>query len=189
MTSLSKLPTFMPVYLRNIKSIVAIFFVLLMIFLQPLMVWKLKQNLREVKWAMKIELLKKSSSDLHEVFYFTDEEWKSLPHPDPHEFVLNGLYYDVFQKDFQDGKWMVKCVRDDREGEIKRELKTWMAEDNSPYQEKKQQGNVFPVVKKMICELPSGLNHVVFLYEENHSYSYREGLRSAHTRACFQPPC
>lgn len=174
---------------RNIKCCIAIYFVVMMMFLQPFMVWKLKQNLREVKWAMKIELLKKSNTDLHEVFYFTDQEWKLLPHPDPHEFVLNGFFYDVFQKEFQNGKWLVKCVRDDMEGEIKRELKTWMAEDDSPYQEKKQQANVFSVTKKMICELPSGLNHVVFLNEEVNSYSYREGVRSAHTRACFQPPC
>ena len=179
----------MAVSRRNIKWFVAILFVMMMIFLQPMMVWKLKQSLREVKWAMKIELLKKSNSDLHQVFYFTEREWSALPHPDPHEFVLNDVFYDVFHKEFQNGKWMVKCVRDDKEGEIKKNLKTWMAEEDSPYQKKKEQTNVFSVTKKMICANAPSFSIESVLNRKNINYFLSRKVLEPYCGECFQPPC
>ncbi|MFM7006311.1 MAG: hypothetical protein ACKOWX_03565 [Flavobacteriales bacterium] len=49
------------------------------------------------------------------VFHFTEKESKQLNWVKPHEFRLNGRFYDVVHKTKRNGVWYFKCIDDIQE--------------------------------------------------------------------------
>lgn len=107
--------------------------VIAIVFAQPVVVsWKSNQ-LRRLKWTMKTRIIQAvEASDLIS-FSFSNETWANLIKPDPTEFILNGVYYDIAKVEDTAEGIVVSCLKDEKEGEIKAKLKRWLKDDHSPY--------------------------------------------------------
>lgn len=122
-------------FARHGKSIALMLTILVVatLFAQPIVIsWKSNQ-LRKLKWTMKTRIIQAAEvSDLIS-FSFSNGAWANLTKPDPTEFILNGVYYDIAKVENTAEGIIVSCLKDEKEGEIKMKLKRWMKDDHSPY--------------------------------------------------------
>lgn len=173
-----RLPLTMKAFsLNRIASITVAIAVLALVFMQSIAVLRLKHELRQIKWAMKTEVIQSQSSENLQSFSFTQTEWKNLFKPDPTEFVFQGHYYDIAFVDEDESGVVVKCLKDEKETSIKKQLRTWMDQDESPYSKTKEKGNVYKVLSKVLLPLvsneavDSSFTQQVFFFKE-FSYSF-----------------
>ncbi|MFZ4785126.1 MAG: hypothetical protein ACOYLH_06570 [Flavobacteriales bacterium] len=108
--------------------------VLAILFAQPLVVSLKSMELRKLKWQMKTKIIQSAEpSDLIS-FSFSHTEWQEMLKPDPTEFVLNGIYYDIATMQSTKEGVVVTCLKDEKEAAFKAKLKRWLKDEHSPYQ-------------------------------------------------------
>lgn len=139
--------------------------------MQTLVVLNLKQELRQIKWAMKSKVIQGQYSDNLQTFSFTALDWQSLAKPDPTEFIYQGHYYDIAFVIQNRSGVMVKCLKDELETDMKNTLLAWMGEEDSPFSKSKQKGNVYNVLSKVMLPLIS--EEVLMISEVRKVYFFK----------------
>jgi len=146
----------MKVFITNrIAAIALTLAVIALIFMQSIVVIDLQLELRQVKWAMKTQVIQSQPDGNLQSFSFSLSEWNTLFKPDPTEFVFQGHYFDIAFVDQDSIGVVVKCLKDDKETLIKKQLRAWMDQDDSPYSKTKEKGNVYKVLSKVLMPLVS----------------------------------
>jgi len=151
-----RLPMTMKVYRANrIAAFALTLAVIALIFMQAIAVLNLKLELRHVKWVMKTRVLQSQPEGNIQSFSFSLSEWDNLLKPDPTEFVFQGHYFDIAFVQQDNSGVVVKCLKDEKETLIKKQLKTWMNQKDSPYSKTKEKGNVYEVLSKVLLPFVS----------------------------------
>ncbi len=78
---------------------------------------------KEIKKALKLSVPENQLVSLH----FTAKESKRLHWVKPHEFRLNGHFYDVIYKTKMKGVWHFKCIDDIQESTLFQKLNSYTA--------------------------------------------------------------
>jgi hypothetical protein len=173
--------------INRIAAIALTVAVIAVIFMQSIAVLQLNHELRRVKWAMKTQIIQSQSDGEFQRFSFSNSEWKSLFKPDPTEFVFQGHYYDIAFIEQDSNGIVVKCLKDEKETVMKKQLRTWMDQDDSPYSKTKEKGNVYKVLSKVVLSSVSqeeliSLNALPKYSTKNIAYSF------ICSNSLFRPP-
>lgn len=107
--------------------------VLVVLFTQSVIVSCKSSQLRVLKWNMKTQIIQASSAADLISFSFSEAAWMNLYKPDPTEFVMEGVYYDIAKVETTAEGVRVSCLKDEKEGLFKAKLKRWMNDVRSPY--------------------------------------------------------
>jgi hypothetical protein len=140
---------------KRIAAIAVTVAVIAIVFMQSFAVLQLNHKLRQIKWAMKTKVIQSQSSGDLQTFSFSHSEWKALFKPDPTEFVFQGHYYDIAYVQNDGSGIVVKCLKDEKETFVKKQLRAWMDQEDSPYSKTKEKGNVYKVLSKVLLPLAS----------------------------------
>lgn len=173
--------------INRIAAIALTVAVIAVIFMQSIAVLQLNHELRQVKWAMKTQIIQSQSDGEFQRFSFSNSEWKSLFKPDPTEFVFQGHYYDIAFIEQDSNGIVVKCLKDEKETVMKKQLRTWMDQDDSPYSKTKEKGNVYKVLSKVVLSSVSNeelisLNALPIFSTKSNEYSF------ICSNSLFRPP-
>lgn len=161
--------------------------VIAVIFMQSIAVFQLKMELRQVKWAMKTQIIQCQSSENLQSFSFSNTEWNDLLKPDPTEFVFQGHYYDIAFVYHEGNGVVVKCLKDEHETLIKKQLKSWMDQEDSPFSRSKEKGNVYKVLSKIM--LPMFSSEVIIFSETRQEHFFKASKYSfLFSILQFRPP-
>ena len=164
---------------NRIAAFALILAVIALIFMQSIVVMDLQIELRQVKWAMKTQVIQGQPEGNLQSFSFTHSEWNNLHKPDPTEFVFQGHFFDIAFVTQDSAGVVVKCLKDDKETLIKKQLRAWMDQDDSPYSKTKEKGNVYKVLSKVLLPLvsnevmmTSNAQPVYFFKAKNYSFIF-----------------
>jgi hypothetical protein len=162
--------------LRQGKSIAVVLtvLVLLILFAQSIVVaWK-SNELRALKWSMKTQIIRASATEDLISFSFSHAAWMNFYKPDPTEFVMDGIYYDIAKVESTSEGVNVSCLKDEKEGQCKAKLKRWLKDEHSPYHKAQKSLRDFIKVLKFFNS-PQKLSFVVSSVLK-HVISVNDGL-------------